>query len=149
MAFVPMQHRKIRTDNGLQTKRRTPGTDVARTASPAPQFETCRCCTWNCLHGSSLGMFSLTRGSTLRRKMKSPVIDQKPFLAPASSHVESACCGDEEESPPDSPRRISCSSPRSRQSRVKVDVLRRCSLPKTLTVPSATGNLKFPLFLQR
>ena len=26
-----------------------PGTDVTRTASLAPQFETCRCCTWNCL----------------------------------------------------------------------------------------------------
>ena len=34
---------------------------------------------------------------------------------------------------------------RSRRSRVKVDVLRRCSLPKILTVPPATGNMKFPL----
>ena len=40
---------------------------------------------------------------------------------------------------------ISCSSPRSGRSRVKVDVLRRCSHPKILTVPSATGNMKFPL----
>ena len=35
--------------------------------------------------------------------------------------------------------------PRSGRSRVKVDALRRCPLPKILTVPSATGNMKFPL----
>ena len=28
--------------------------------------------------------------------------------------------------------------------RVKVNVLRRCSPPKILTVPSATGHMKFP-----
>ena len=39
---------------------------------------------------SSFGMYSLTLGSTWWRQMKSPVIDQKPFLASASSSVESS-----------------------------------------------------------
>ena len=73
--------------------------------------------------------------------MKSPVIDQKSFLASASPCVESACCGDGEESPPDSPRRISCSSPRSGRSRIKVDGLRRLSPPGVLTVPPAIGKI--------
>ena len=77
--------------------------------------------------------------------MKSPVIDQKSFLAAASSRVESACRGFGEESPPDSLRRISCSSPRSGRSRIKVDGLRLRSPPAVLTVPSATGN-KFFIF---
>ena len=43
------------------------------------------------------------------------------------------------------PSNISGSSPRSGWFRVKVVVLRRCSPPKILTVPSATGKMKFPL----
>ena len=42
---APQDRHRQRTAN--QT--RTPGTHVARTASLAPQFETCRGCTWNCL----------------------------------------------------------------------------------------------------
>ena len=76
--------------------------------------------------------------------MKSFVIHQKSFLASASSRVESSWCGVGEETPSDSPRKLSCSSPHSGRSRFKVDVLRRCSPPQTLTVPSATGNMKFP-----
>ena len=45
----------------------------------------------------------------------------------------------------DFPWRISCSSPCCWRFRVTVDVLRRCSLPKIWTVPSATGHMKFPL----
>ena len=48
--------------------------------------------------------------------MKSLLKGQKPFLA---------SCEDGEESPKDSPRRISCSSPRSGRSRMNVDVLKR------------------------
>ena len=62
---------------------------------------------------SSLGMYSLTLGCTWWRLMKFLVVDQKSFLASASSCVESSRCGDGEESPPNSPWRISCSSPRS------------------------------------
>ena len=90
---------------------------------------------------------SLTQGSTWWRQMKSPATDQKSCSASASSSVESSWCGDGEESPPDSPRRISCSSPRSRRFRIKVDGLRRRSPPGVLTVPSATGNVKFLPFI--
>ena len=79
---------------------------------------------------SSLGMYSLALGSTWWRYMISLVTDQKSFLASASSRVESSWSGVGEESPSDSPRRTSCSSPRSRRSRVKVDVIRRCPLPR-------------------
>ena len=74
-------------------------------------------------------------------------MDQKSFLASASSCVESAYCGDGEESPPDSPRRISCSPPRSGRSRIKVDGLRRRSPPGVMTVPSAIGNMKNSPFI--
>ena len=47
-----------------------------------------------------------------------------------------------EESSSDSPRTTSCSSPRSGRSRIQVDVLRRKSPAKILTVPSATGNIE-------
>ena len=78
--------------------------------------------------------------------MKSPVIDQKSFLASATSRVESACCGDGEESPSISTRRFPCSSPRSGRSRIKVDGFRRRSPPRVLTVPSATGKKKVVTF---
>ena len=74
-------------------------------------------------HDSSLGTYSLSQ-------MKSPVIDQKSFLASASSSVESSWCGVGDEIPSDSPRRISCSSPWSGRSRIKVDVLRSWSPPE-------------------
>ena len=48
--------------------------------------------------------------------------------------------------PSDSPRRFPCSSPRSRWSRIKVDVLRTWSPPRNLTVPSAIGNIIFNIF---
>ena len=47
-----------------------------------------------------------------------------PWSPPASSSVESSWCGAGEENPPHSPRKISCSSPQSGRSRIKVDVLR-------------------------
>ena len=96
---------------------------------------------------SSLGTKSLTLGSVCWRKIKSPVKDQKSFLAFASSSVESSCRGVGEENPSDSPRRTSCSSPRSGRHLVKVCVLRRHSLPKICTVPSATGNIKLSPFI--
>ena len=77
--------------------------------------------------------------------MNSPVIVRKSLLASSSSRVESSWSLVGECNSSDLPWRISCSSPRSGRSRVKVDVLRRCSHPKILTVPSATGNVKFPL----
>ena len=81
--------------------------------------------------------------------MNSPVMDQKSFSASASSRVESSCSEVGECNSSDSPRRTSCSSPRSGHSRVKVDVLGHCSLPKILTVPSATGNMKVSTSLRR
>ena len=72
--------------------------------------------------------------------MKSLEMDQKSLLA--SSYHDESCRGVEED-PSDSPRTISCSSPCSGRSQVKVDALRRCSLPKIVTVPSATGKMKF------
>ena len=96
---------------------------------------------------SSLYVYSLTRGSTWWRYMKFPVMDQKSFLASALSSVESSRCGVGEDNPSDSPWRISCSSRRSGRSLVKVGVLRRCELPKILTVPSATGNMKLSLLI--
>ena len=65
--------------------------------------------------------------------MKSPEIDQNSFSASASSRVESACCGDGEGIPPDSPRRISGSSPRSGRSLIEVDALRFWSSAEILT----------------
>ena len=62
---------------------------------------------------------------------------------PASSRAGSAWCGDGEESPSDSPRRTSCSSPRSGRSRIEVDGLWRRSPPEVLTVPAAIGNIDF------
>ena len=47
----------------------------------------------------------------------------------------------------DFPWRISCSSPRSRHSRVKVGVLRRHSHPKILTVSSVIWNIYFSLLV--
>ena len=46
----------------------------------------------------------------------------------------------------DFPWSLSCSSPLSRLSRIKEDVLRRCSPPKISTVPSATGKMNFFTF---
>ena len=79
--------------------------------------------------------------------MKSPVIDQKSFLATTSSRVESSWRGVGEESSSDSPWRTSCSSPRPRRSRIKVDGLRRRSPPEVLPVPSATRNMKLSPFI--
>ena len=61
--------------------------------------------------------------------MKSPVKDKKSFLASATSRVESSWRGVGEESPSDSPRRTTSSSPRSGRSLIEVDVLRRRSPP--------------------
>ena len=92
--------------------------------------------------------------------MNSPVIVQKLLLASSSSRVESSWNGVGECNsfdfswriscyfPPDDiwlSWRMSCSSLRSGRSQVKVDVLRRCSLPKILTAPSATESVQFPL----
>ena len=51
-----------------------------------------------------------------------------------------------EESSSDSPGRISCSSPRSGRSRIKVDVLRLRSPPEILIDPSSTGKMKIVTF---
>ena len=75
-------------------------------------------------------------------KWNLPVIDQKSFVASASSRIESSWRGFGEESPSDSPRKTSCSSPRGRWSLIEVDGFRRRSPPEVLTVPSATGNKK-------
>ena len=69
----------------------------------------------------------------------------KSLLAFSSSRVESSWSWVGECNSSEFPWRISCSFPRSGRSWVKVDVLRRCPHPKILTVPSATGFLKFPL----
>ena len=90
---------------------------------------------------SSVGTWSLTRCSMWWRWTKSPEIDRKSFLASPSYHDESR--SEVEEDPSDSPRRLSCSSPRSGLSRIKVDVLRSWSPPESLTVPSAIGTLNF------
>ena len=84
-----------------------------------------------------------------------PKLDQKWFLASASSRVESSWRGVGEESPSDSPRKTSCSSPRSgwwwsqmpgnpglRWMVSDVDLLQRL-----FTVPSATGNIKLSPFI--
>ena len=67
------------------------------------------------------------------------------ILASASSRAESSSREVGECNSSNSPRRFFCSSPRSGRSRFKVVVLRRCAHPKILTVPSATGNMKFSL----
>ena len=72
--------------------------------------------------------------------MKSPVTDQKTFLASSSSRVESSWSGLENVIHLMFPRRISCSSPRSGRSRFKVDVLRRCS--RCPAEPPAQGGIK-------
>ena len=90
---------------------------------------------------SSLGTYSLTLGSTWWRWMKLPVMDQKSFLASPSYHDESRSGAAED--PSDSPWRLSCSSPRSGLSRIKVDVLRTWSPPESFTVPPAIGNMNF------
>ena len=98
---------------------------------------------------SSFGMYSFTRGSTWWRWMKSPVIDQNSCLASASSRVESFWCGDGEESPPDSPGRISCSPPLSGQSLIKVDGLRRWSPPKSFDCSICDWENKIVTFHRR
>ena len=77
--------------------------------------------------------------------MKSPEIDPKSPLASPSYHDESS--RRVEEDPSDSPRRFSCSCPRSGLSRTKVDVIRRRFHPKICTVPSATGSMNFSPFI--
>ena len=91
-------------------------------------------------------MYSLTLGSTWWRWMNSPATVQTSLSASSSSRVESSWSGVGESNSSDFPWRISCSSPRSGRSRSKVDVLRRCSFPKILTVPSATGNWSLHFF---
>ena len=73
------------------------------------------------------------------------VIVQESFFASSSWRVESSwsCVGESDLS--DFPRRVSCSSPRSKQFRDEVDVLRHCCYQKIFTVASATRNMKFPL----
>ena len=95
---------------------------------------------------SSFGMFSLTMGSTWWRRMKSPVMDQKSFLASASSRVESSWKRSGEESSSDSPRKTSCASPRSGWSLVKVDVLRRRSLQRCFYCSICDWNIKLVTF---
>ena len=94
---------------------------------------------------SSFGMYNLTLGTTWWRLLNSPVIVQKSFFASSSSRVECSSILDGVYHSSELPRRTSRSSPRSGRSRVNVDVLRRCPLPKILTVPSATWKMKFPL----
>ena len=77
--------------------------------------------------------------------MNSPVIVQKSFFASSSSRAESSSILDGVFHSPELPSRFSDSSPRSGRSQVKVGVLRCRSHPKILTVPSATGKMKFPL----
>ena len=77
---------------------------------------------------SSFGTHSFALGSTWWRWMNSHVKVQKSLLASSSSRVDSSWSVGECNSS-DFPWRISCFSPRSGRSRVKVDVLRRCSLP--------------------
>ena len=90
-------------------------------------------------------MYSLTLGTTWWRWMNSPVIVQKSLLASSSPRVESSWSWVGESNSSDVLWRISCSSPRSGSSRVKADVLRRCSHPQICTVPSPNGKMKLPL----
>ena len=78
-------------------------------------------------------------------RTRSFLVTSMYFNGASSSRAESSWSGVGECNASDFFWKISCSSPRSGRSRVKVDVLRRCSTPKILTVPSATGNVKFPL----
>ena len=71
------------------------------------------------------------------------LLSRSHFLA-SWSRVESSWNGVGECTSPDFPRRLSCYSPLSGVSRIRVDVLGRCSLPKIIIVPSATVNMKFP-----
>ena len=100
-------------------------------------------------HDSSLVMYSLTLGSTWWRQMKSPVLDQKSFLASASSRVESSWRGFGEESTCDSPRKTSCSSPCSGRSLIKVDGFRRRSPPESLDCSICDWEKKIVTFHRR
>ena len=68
-------------------------------------------------------------------------MDQKTFIASSTSGNESWCCGRD---PPDCPRKSRWPSPRIGWSRVKVDVLRPWSPPRSLIRPSAIGKINFP-----
>ena len=93
---------------------------------------------------SSLGVYSLTLGSTWWRYMELPDMDQKSFIASPASGNESWGCGRD---PSDSPRKSTSLSPRIGRSRFKVDVLRSWSPRRSLIRPSATGKMNFPFSL--
>ena len=107
----------------------------------APQYIQWRvCCSGNddfigIRNHSSFRKYSLTLGTTWWRQMNFPVIVQKSLFA-SSSRVDSSWSRVGERNSHDFPWRIAFSSPRSGHSRFQVDVLRRCSPPKILTVPS-------------
>ena len=94
---------------------------------------------------SSLGTYSLTRGSTWWRHMKFPDMDQKSFLASPASGYEYWGSGGGD--PSDSPRKSILLSPWIGRCRTKVDVLRSWSPPRVLIRPSVIGKINSPLSL--